>query len=488
MKRYTNRAKVLFISLIILALLTGLQTPLLVYYAIDKCEYWKMMLLVLLFGRSCIILSHRLGLQLNQELEKIDVQCLWNNTRQQTLLSLREPRFHEDLTQIQYHMEQLRELTARQLLQGISAIATTTGMLLVLSSLPVELFRMVLGIGLCELVGQFIRSRKAHVLSKLAAAKNRHFDYFLKQFFSPIMMREFRANGSIEGLQIQATAALGEVHKNQWNQYKSDLFWKSMTRVVQAGMILVTIMFSTNLYNSQSTLFLGLAGVGYILGLYKFITAGITLGQFPGLLYQLYQHSKSIHQHTHSQCPNSLPNIIPCTPLSTASCIALTGANGSGKSTWVLNHIDQLNNDHNTHELGVLYQGFGLLQSTIRQNLLLYQTNAPTKIRIWKALHRSGFDHVIRNNRWSLETEIGEEFGSGRGISMGEWQKLALARAFLNGKKTMILDEPESHLDQAALNHLQLSIQECLTSGIRIILITHSPQLIKLANHVIHFP
>ena len=95
---------------------------------------------------------------------------------------------------------------------------------------------------------------------------------------------------------------------------------------------------------------------------------------------------------------------------------------------------------------------------------------------------------MIRNNRWSLETEIGEEFGSGRGISMGEWQKLALARAFLNGKKTMILDEPESHLDQAALNHLQLSIQECLTSGIRIILITHSPQLIKLANHVIHFP
>ena len=129
------------------------------------------------------------------------------------------------------------------------------------------------------------------------------------------MMREFRANGSIEGLQIQATAALGEVHKNQWNQYKSDLFWKSMTRVVQAGMILVTIMFSTNLYNSQSTLFLGLAGVGYILGLYKFITAGITLGQFPGLLYQLYQHSKSIPELTSQYYPlySSFNSIMYCT-------------------------------------------------------------------------------------------------------------------------------------------------------------------------------
>jgi ATP-binding cassette subfamily B protein len=148
--------------------------------------------------------------------------------------------------------------------------------------------------------------------------------------------------------------------------------------------------------------------------------------------------------------------------------VALIGANGSGKTTMVkllcrlydptggrvtLDGIDL--GDFATEDLrrqvAVVFQDFVRYQAPARDNIWFGDTAVPLEqVRIEQAATRSGAAPVIERLRHGYETTLGNWFEDGEELSAGEWQKIALARAFHSDAQLLVLDEPTSALDPAS--------------------------------------
>jgi len=90
---------------------------------------------------------------------------------------------------------------------------------------------------------------------------------------------------------------------------------------------------------------------------------------------------------------------------------------------------------------------------------------------------------VIRNLRSGYETNLGRWLEEGDELSMGEWQKIALARAFLRDTPIMILDEPTSALDPKAEYEIVQKFRE-LTVGRTSMLVSHRMSTVKIADRI----
>ncbi|MGA9098077.1 MAG: ABC transporter ATP-binding protein [Methanotrichaceae archaeon] len=148
--------------------------------------------------------------------------------------------------------------------------------------------------------------------------------------------------------------------------------------------------------------------------------------------------------------------------------VALVGENGSGKSSLIkllcrlydpldgricLDGIDL--RDFNTFDLrkgiSVIFQDYARYNLTARENIQLGNAEGPVdEKKIWSAAERSGADEFISCLEDGYNTTLGKWFEEGTELSVGEWQKVALARAFLRDSQIIILDEPTSSLDPRA--------------------------------------
>lgn len=136
--------------------------------------------------------------------------------------------------------------------------------------------------------------------------------------------------------------------------------------------------------------------------------------------------------------------------------VGLVGANGAGKTTLVklINGVltptsgkiladGQVVPENFHHSVSLLAQDFGKFELTIRQYLLLGCPERSDE-QIWEALAQAGATDIVES--CGLDTQLGQQWG-GRDLSGGQWQRLALARMFLQDRGVWILDEPTSALD-----------------------------------------
>ncbi|SHE66723.1 ATP-binding cassette, subfamily C [Caldanaerobius fijiensis DSM 17918] len=149
--------------------------------------------------------------------------------------------------------------------------------------------------------------------------------------------------------------------------------------------------------------------------------------------------------------------------------IALVGLNGAGKSTLVkllirlydptegrilLDDIDLKEYDIEALRslYGVVFQDFCRYAFTVEENIAIGDIdNIRDKDRIYEAAVKSKADEFIRNLPRGYETSLTREFeDDGIELSIGQWQKLALARAFFRDADILILDEPTASLDVEA--------------------------------------
>lgn len=121
-------------------------------------------------------------------------------------------------------------------------------------------------------------------------------------------------------------------------------------------------------------------------------------------------------------------------------------------------------------------QGNYLLSGTIRENLLLVNNDA-TEEEINKALDISYANHFIKKLPDGLETVIGEK---GLGLSEGQVQRLAIARAILSKSPIILLDEATSALDSKTEKHVLESIKAMSDSTC--IIITHREAALEVCN------
>lgn len=182
--------------------------------------------------------------------------------------------------------------------------------------------------------------------------------------------------------------------------------------------------------------------------------------------------------------------------------IALIGQNGQGKTTIVklmsrlydpsagqvlLDGVDlrEYNIEDLCKEIGVIFQDFMRYEMTARENIAVGRIEfLPDFRRIQDAASKSLADGVIAKLGGGYDQMLGRRFDGGVDLSGGEWQKLALARAYLRESQVLILDEPTAALDARAEFEVFERFNE-LTVGKMALFISHRFSTVRMAERII---
>lgn len=182
--------------------------------------------------------------------------------------------------------------------------------------------------------------------------------------------------------------------------------------------------------------------------------------------------------------------------------VALVGENGAGKTTLVklltrlyeptagritLDGIDVREYDAESYcrNISVIFQDFTHYYLTARENIGLGQVDALDDIdRIRTAANKSGAHEIISRLPSGYETMLGRWFRSGHQLSLGEWQKVALARAFMREAQLVILDEPTASLDARAEYQVFQHFNE-LARDKATVLISHRFNTVRIADRIV---
>jgi ATP-binding cassette, subfamily B, bacterial len=181
--------------------------------------------------------------------------------------------------------------------------------------------------------------------------------------------------------------------------------------------------------------------------------------------------------------------------------IALVGENGAGKSTLIkllcrlydpiegritIDGLDlrQFDPIALRRELSVIFQDFAKYYLTARENIWFGNPSlAREDERIITAARRATADEVINRLSNGYETVLGNWFEDGEELSIGQWQKVALARAFLREAQIIVLDEPTSALDARAEYEIFKQFHR-LAAGQTAILISHRLSTVRQADYI----
>jgi len=181
--------------------------------------------------------------------------------------------------------------------------------------------------------------------------------------------------------------------------------------------------------------------------------------------------------------------------------IALVGENGSGKTTLVKllcrlydpdsgrvtvdgADIRQLDPVRWRQQISVILQDYVQYQLPVWENIWLGDAdNPPDREKVIQAAQRAGVDAAIRRLPQGYDTPLGTWFEQGRELSIGEWQKVALARAFLRDSQFVVLDEPTSSLDALAEAELFRHFRGAI-HGRSAILISHRFSTVQMADYI----
>ena len=185
-----------------------------------------------------------------------------------------------------------------------------------------------------------------------------------------------------------------------------------------------------------------------------------------------------------------------------AERVALIGENGQGKTTIVklltrlydpvdgqilLDGIDLREYDLEDlyGEIGVIFQDFMRYEMTVRDNIAVGRIEAAQDLqRLQTAAQKAMADEVIRGLPGYYDQMLGRRFEGGVDLSGGEWQKVALARAYLRDAQVLILDEPTAALDARSEYEVFRRFAE-LTAGKMALFISHRFSTVRMADRII---
>ena len=174
-------------------------------------------------------------------------------------------------------------------------------------------------------------------------------------------------------------------------------------------------------------------------------------------------------------------------------CIALTGLSGAGKTTLfslllgiyrptsgnvsvVMAHGEEKAGKRTRKLFAYVPQGNTLFSGTLRENITMFCPNAEEK-DVWNAAEAACIREFIEEQPQGLDTVIGER---GIGLSEGQAQRIAVARAILSGAPVLLLDEPTSALDSETEEKLLQNISAMKDKTCMIV--THRPAVLSMCN------
>jgi ATP-binding cassette subfamily B protein len=181
--------------------------------------------------------------------------------------------------------------------------------------------------------------------------------------------------------------------------------------------------------------------------------------------------------------------------------LAFVGENGAGKTTLIklllrfyepsegeilLDGIPVKQYDQTQYQqyFGVIFQDFVKFELTLKENIAMGEIGEiGNQSRIDSAAEKSLADEVVSALPKGYEQQLGKRFKQGKDLSGGQWQKIAIARAYMKDAEVLILDEPTSALDaRAETEAFQRFIQ--LTEGKTAVIISHRFSTVRIADRI----
>jgi ATP-binding cassette subfamily B protein len=182
--------------------------------------------------------------------------------------------------------------------------------------------------------------------------------------------------------------------------------------------------------------------------------------------------------------------------------VALIGENGQGKTTIVklitrlydptegqilLDGVDlrEYSLEDLYREIGVIFQDFMRYEMTARENIAVGQIEKLDDLKLLQTASRKSLaDQVVAKLPLEYEQMLGRRFDGGVDLSGGEWQKIALARAYLREAQLLILDEPTAALDARSEFEVFHRFAE-LTAGKMALFISHRFSTVRMADRIV---
>ena len=182
--------------------------------------------------------------------------------------------------------------------------------------------------------------------------------------------------------------------------------------------------------------------------------------------------------------------------------IALVGENGQGKTTLVklmarlydptagsilLDGVDlrEYNVDDLQREIGIIFQDFVRYDMPARLNIGVGRIGELDQDEaLWEAARKSRAAGTLERLAGGLDQMLGRRFEGGVDLSGGEWQKFALARAYLRNAQVLILDEPTAALDAVAESEVFARFAE-LARHSTAVLISHRFSTVRKADRIV---
>ena len=185
--------------------------------------------------------------------------------------------------------------------------------------------------------------------------------------------------------------------------------------------------------------------------------------------------------------------------------LAIVGENGSGKTTLIklltrlykptsgrifLEGLDleEWDIDVLRKKVGVIFQDFNRYQLVVGENIGIGDIKDTDDLeRVQEAAQKGMADSFIKDLPDAYSTQLGAWFKNGRELSGGQWQKIALSRAFMRkSADILVLDEPTAAIDAKAEAEIFAHFRELTKNRISII-ISHRFSTVRMADHIIVF-
>jgi ATP-binding cassette subfamily B protein len=182
--------------------------------------------------------------------------------------------------------------------------------------------------------------------------------------------------------------------------------------------------------------------------------------------------------------------------------VALVGENGQGKTTLVKllarlydptsgaiyldgKDLREYSVEHLHKEIGVIFQDFVRYDMPARMNIGVGRIEAVDDDEaLWIAAEKSRADRLLTRFAGGLDQMLGRRFEGGVDLSGGEWQKFALARAYLRDAQVLILDEPTAALDAVAEAEVFARFDD-LARGKMALLISHRFSTVRKSDRIV---
>jgi ATP-binding cassette, subfamily B, bacterial len=183
-------------------------------------------------------------------------------------------------------------------------------------------------------------------------------------------------------------------------------------------------------------------------------------------------------------------------------CVAVVGHNGAGKTTLVKLlarlyeptegqilidgvPIEEYDLKDLRRNIGIIFQDFVQYEMTARENIgfgRIEELHDEERIRV--AADQSGIAPIIEGLPGQYDAMLGRMFQEGNQLSFGQWQKVALARAFMRQAPVVVLDEPTASIDAEAEMEIFGRLREIAKSATAL-LIAHRFSTVRMADHII---